>query len=119
MEKPMQFLCEPVFGRMEVTRLGILQSTEVQSGSGTEPYKKKSCQTAKLNQEARSGHLSKNISVLEKVQQKGIFGKSVHEEGEQAGGSLMRLVVVLQDRQPGQRTVEKNCPALDNSSRST
>ena len=28
----MQFLCEPVFGRMEVTRLGILQSTEVQSG---------------------------------------------------------------------------------------
>ena len=59
-------------------------------------------------------------TVLEKVQQKGIFGKSVHEEGEPAaGGSLMRLVVVLQDRQPGQRTVEKNCPALDNSSRST
>ena len=49
MEKPMQFLCEPVFGRMEVTRLGILQSTEVHGGSGTEPYKKKSCKTAKLN----------------------------------------------------------------------
>ena len=77
----MQFLCEPVFGRMEVTRLGILQSTEVHGGSGTEPYKKKSCKTAKLNQEARSGHLSKNCA---RKRKKGIFGKSVHEEGEPA-----------------------------------
>ena len=73
MEKPMQFLCEPVFGRMEVTRLGILQSTEVQSALEQSLTRKSPAKPLNSTRRLDLGIFQR--TVLEKVQQKGIFGK--------------------------------------------